>query len=321
VLGQGDAPFTTFAGKTVQWRDVMDEVATLSLFGGGKRLVLVDEGDDFVRTHRSRLEDYVEQPKPGGVLVLNVSTWQSNTRLYKSLDERGLQIECRAPERAVGKNKVLDEDRLAKWLTGWCKQQHHARLVPAASRLLLELVGPEFGLLDQSLAKLVLFTTADGEITPEMVRDIVGGWRTKTIWELLDAACSGQTTEALRELDRLLQAGEEPLALFGPISWSLRRFAAATRFVEQAERAGRKANLPQALQQAGFRAWPKEAMTKAEQQLKQLGRQRAGQLYRWLLEADLALKSSHSTGHRARLVLEQLIVRMAKPLAPPRALK
>ena len=312
VLSEEDAPFAAFDGKTAEWRDIVDELSTIALFGGGKRLAVIDDGDEFVREHRARLEAYVEKPKANGVLVLNVVTWQSNTRLYKALDECGLQIECRAPERAVGKRKVPDEDRLAKWLTGWAKRQHHAKLLPAAGRLLVELVGTEFGLLDQGLAKLALFISPGGDITPELVRDIVGGWRTKTIWELLDAACAGQTVDALRELDRLLQAGEEPLALFGPIAWSLRRFAAATRFIEQAERAGRKLPLPQALQQAGFFAWPKEAMAKAEQQLKQLGRARAGQLYRWLLEADLALKGSHSTGHRARSVLEQLVVRLGK---------
>lgn len=312
VLSEEDAPFAAFDGKTAEWRDVVDELSTIALFGGGKRLAIIDDGDDFVREHRARLEAYVEKPKVTGVLVLNVVTWQSNTKLYKALDACGLQIECRAPERAVGTRKIPDEDRLAKWLTGWAKRQHHAKLLPAASHLLVELVGAELGLLDQGLAKLALFISPGGDITPELVRDIVGGWRTKTIWELLDAACGGQTVDALRELDRLLQAGEEPLALFGPISWSLRRFAAATRFIEQAERAGRKIPLTQALQQAGFKAWPKDAMPKAEQQLKQLGRERAGQLYRWLLEADLALKGSHSTKDRARLVLEQLVVRLGK---------
>jgi hypothetical protein len=43
-----------------------------------------------------------------------------------------------------------------------------------------------------------------------------------------------------------------------------------------------------------------------------LGRQRAGQLYRWLLELDLALKGSHSQEDRARWALEELVLRMAK---------
>ena len=36
----------------------------------------------------------------------------------------------------------------------------------------------------------------------------------------------------------------------------------------------------------------------------------------WLLEADLALKRSHSKPDRGRLVLEMLFVKMAKELGP-----
>ncbi len=76
--------------------------------------------------------------------------------------------------------------------------------------------------------------------------------------------------------------------------------------------------LPGALEQAGFRKRPASAMERAQKQLKQLGRDRARQFYRWLLEADLALKGSHSQPKQARLVLETLFVRMAKALQPTR---
>ncbi len=48
---------------------------------------------------------------------------------------------------------------------------------------------------------------------------------------------------------------------------------------------------------------------KNEQQLRRIGRQRGGQLYEWLLDADLALKGSSSLP--PRLVLERMIVRLA----------
>jgi DNA polymerase-3 subunit delta len=262
------------------------------------------------------LEDYVERPKSGSVLVLDVTAWLSTTRLYKAVDQKGLAIDCRAPQKAVGKRQVLDEQRLLKWLASWAHQRHDAKLTSKAAQLLLELVGPEFGILDQDLAKLALFAGPSGQITPEMVHEVVGGWKSKTIWELLEAACDGDAAEALRQLERLLQSEDHALALFGPIAWSLRRFAAATRIVERTEREGRKPNLRKALEEAGFRAWPQGALERAERQLKQLTRHRAGQLYRWLLEADLALKGSHSNPHRSRFVLEQLLIRMSRHLAP-----
>ena len=148
--------------------------------------------------------------------------------------------------------------------------------------------------------------------TPEQVQEIIGGWRGKSIWDLVDAAAAGEASEALAQLDKLLQAGEHPLALVGSLGWSLRRYAAATRAFQQAERAGRKMPLREALTQAGFRDWPIGSLAGAEKRLTQLGRRRAGKLYRWLLELDLALKGSHSQDNRARWALEQLVLRMAK---------
>jgi DNA polymerase-3 subunit delta len=317
VVGDGDTPFASYEGGAVQWRDVMDELLTVSLFGGGgRRLVVVDDADDFVSSYRERLEDYVDRGRSSGVLVLDVSKWQSNTRLYAATEKKGLQIECRAPQKAVGRRKVLDERRLTDWLTSRAQTPHNTKLPAKSAQLLYELVGPEFGLLEQELAKLALFVEPGDQITQELVRDVVGGWKTRTTWDMLEAACDGKTDDALQQLDHLLHSGENPLALFGSISWSLRRFADATRLFERAERGGRRPNLRNALEQAGFRPWPRGALERAERQLKQLGRHRAAQMYRWLLEADLALKGSHSHPQRARFVLERILIRMSRQLAP-----
>ena len=310
-----EVPFTTLQGDTAEWRDVLDELSMHSLFGGGRRLVAVDAADSFVTKYRSELEDYAEHPRATGTLLLKVDKWASNTRLFKRIDQQGLQVDCRPPQKTVGRRKELDEKRLLDWIAAWSQAQHKTKLNARAGDLLLQLVGPNLGLLDQELAKLSLFAGLGGEISPEMVRDVVGGWRTKTTWELIDAATAGNAAEALQQLDKLLQSGGNPMALFGQISWSLRRFAAATRFVQLAEKRGQRITLPMALEQAGFHKWPQKAFENAGKQLRQLKRERAGHLYQWLLQADLSLKGSHSSPGRARFVLEHLIVRLSKQAA------
>ena len=112
----------------------------------------------------------------------------------------------------------------------------------------------------------------------------------------------------MRQLDRLLLGGENPIGLLAKISASLRRFAAATRLILQAEAAGRRIVLRSALEQAGLRAF---VLQKAERQLRTLGRRRGGRLYRWLLEADLDLKGYSQIPPRN--ILERLIVRLSSP--------
>ncbi len=309
VLGEeDDVPFATVDGPLAQWRDVHDELSTVSLFSSRPRLAVVEDADKFVSNFRDKLEDYAASPA-GGVLVLQVETWPGNTRLAKAVAKDGLAIECRPPQSQRGKNKVIDEKRLLKWLVQWASQSHGIKLEQSAAEEMFDLVGPELGLLDTDLAKLALYVEPGGKVTRQMVQEYVGGWRTKSIWQLIDAAAAGNANTALAGIDRLIHMGEAPQALFGQIAWSLRRFAAATRIYQQAEKAGRRMSLDGALEQAGFRRWQ---LKEAQAQLRQIGRHRAGALYRWLLETDLALKGSHSTPHRARLKLEQLIVRLAK---------
>jgi DNA polymerase-3 subunit delta len=317
----GDDPDTPVAAydcsdRVPDWRDVADELATASLFGGlggsSRRLVVLERADAFVTANRPKLEDYVARPKNTGVLVLEVDEWAANTRLYKAVDSSGLQVDCRPPQRQRGKTKEIDEGAICRWVVGWGKSQHAVAMSSEAAQHLLELTGPTFGLLDQNLAKLALLVPAGTKATPDQVQEIVGGWRGKTTWDFIDAAAAGETADALAQLDRLLHAGEHPLAIFGSLSWSLRRYAAATRIFQQSERAGQKLPLREALTQAGFRDWPAGTLAAAEKRLMQLGRQRAARLYRWLVELDVALKGTHSADDRARWALEQLVFRLAK---------
>ncbi len=337
VLGSDDGDFslTSFEGRTAEFREVVEELTTMAMFGG-QRLVVVENADagartrtrtstateerpngaaddsadeaaddsgdkagsGFVARYREQLEDYVARPGHSGVLVLDVKSWPSTTRLYKAVDARGLAVDCSAPKGAA----------LGSWLRTWAKQIHHAQLAPDAGELLVEMIGPELGLLDQELAKLALMAGNDKKITSEMVHRMGGGWRAKTTWDMLDLALDGKAAEALRQIDRLLASGDASLKLLAQISASLRRLAAATRLILQSEAAGRRIGVGPALQQTGIKPY---FLKKTEAQLRRLGRQRGSQLYRWLLEADLDLKGDSQMP--PRLILERLIVRLAAP--------
>lgn len=313
-LGESDLLEHAVDGANADWRDIRDELSTLSLFGGDSpRLVVVENADKFVSGHRSQLEAYAAAPKRTGVLVLQVDQFLATTKLFKAVDKLGGAIECAAPEKKSGRRKIVDVKAVIDWLIDWADRQHNIKLEKKAAARLTDLRGLEFGLLDQEMAKLALFVKPGGKVDADLVQQITGGWKSQTIWELLDAALDGNTAAAMQQLDHLVSSGEVPIALFGQLSWSIRRFAAATHIYERGLRQGTRMPLHQALAAAGFNDWPQGAMSRAESQLKRLGRRRAAHLYRWLLELDLALKGTHSTPARSRWALEQLILRLASP--------
>lgn len=319
VISDGDeddvAPYTRLDGERCEWRDVADELSTASLFGGDANIVLLESGDKFVTQHRERLEDLATIANPRGVLLLVVKALARTTRLAKQIEKSGLSISCKIPE--MGNNKP-DTKRLVAWVSTRAQEVHEFSFAKGAAEELVDLVGLQVGLLEQQLAKLALFAGRGGKVTTQMVVDYVGGWKTKTTWDMLDATNDGKAAEALAQLDHLLQSGDAPLALQGAFSWSLRRFAAATREVERMEREGRRPNLNEALVRAGVRNYPRE-LEKAASQLKQIGRARAGALFEQLLQADMQLKGSHSAGDLTRWVLERTILQLSRDAAPSRS--
>ena len=293
---------------TAEWADVMDELCTVSLFGGGgPKLVVLDNGDDFVKRNREKLEDYVNQPRGNGTLVIVVGAWAKNTRLYKSIDKAGLQVQCDPPTKPRGKNPDLA--RVAKWIVARAKTEHGFKLSSSGADLVVELTNCDFGRIEQELCKLALYVDDPKEtIKPEKVGEVVGGWRTRTMWNAIDAATEGNAAKALQMLDQLLKSGEHPLALFGQLSWSLRRYADLVDLIDRDRRGGGRLNMQNVLKQAGFRPWGGE-LDSAGARLKRLGRNRAAAMNRKLLDADLALKRTHTK--RGRLVLEELFVWLA----------
>ena len=93
VLGEGEGKgddglsSSSHAGDTATFAEVMDELQTVPFFGD-RRLVVVDNADPFVTRYKglSREKGVGELPAATGVLVLDVKSWTSTTRLAKLVD-------------------------------------------------------------------------------------------------------------------------------------------------------------------------------------------------------------------------------------------
>lgn len=316
LLSAGDDGLSleTRNGRDAELCDVLDALCERSLFGAERRVVVVEDADPFVKQYRAALEDYVARPAHDAVLVLDVQTWPGNTRLAKAVASSGLTIRCTAPQQ--GREASAFTQQLKDWLIHVARVQHGAQLEQAAVGLLLEQLPTEAGILYQEVAKLALLAGSAGKTTDanktidrQLVADHVGGWRARKTWDMIDAVAEGRADDALMQLDRLIGAGEEPHALLPQMASTLRRFAAAVRLFEDAERRRQRMSLRMALEQAGI---PKFKLNSAEEQLRRIGRDRARQLFGWLLAADLELKGHNSTKERARRVIETLIVRLSR---------
>jgi DNA polymerase-3 subunit delta len=283
-----DFGLSAYAGDMAEFAAIHDELETVP-FLSPRRLIVVENADPFVTRFRSALEKYVNQPSPHGVLVLEVKSWPATTRLAKMVSGDSTLV-CKCPPAY----------KLPEWCVRWAASRHGKDLADAAGRLLVSLIGPDMGVLDQELTKLAIYVGDAKVIESVDVDQLVGSSRAENTFKIFDAIAAGRSGDALTLLDRLLEQGQEPLAILGAFSYQLRRLAQAGRLSQKG------VPLARALDQVGI---PPFARQNSEQQLRHLGADRVDKLYPWLLEADLGLKGFSQLP--PRLLLERLVVRLA----------
>lgn len=288
---------TRRSGDSASLADVFDELCTPSFFSD-KRMVVLDPADDFVSNHRAELEKYAEKPAMESVLVLSVKSFPASTRLAKSLaknTEIGLLIEAGAPKEA----------ELSGWIIGRAAI-YQTKIERDAATLMVELIGPETGLIDRELEKLSI-ACHDGKkslIRREDVARYVHSGHVESVWTMIELAATGHSAKALEYLDSLLGAGEHPIKLIAAMASNLRKLhhAGMLRF--------NKMEATAAFKEAGMMTFPK-ALDAAMAQHKHLGPTRVRNLPAILLQADLDLKGWSELPDRT--VMERLILKLAAP--------
>lgn len=291
-LGEGpDAAvgLVRFTGKEADLKAVKGELQTVGMFSSS-RLVIVDDADDFITKYREGLDAYCLKPASRSVLVLDCKSWKSNTRLAKKIIELGGDLDC----------KELAAGALQKWLTDQALTEHNKKLSRESASLLMELAGTGLGQLTQELAKLSSYVGDRGDIKPEDIRQLVGGWKAEETWTMTRAVLDGASGTALACLGKLLHSGEAPAKILGGISYVFKKYAVAT------EASRRAKPLRQALQAAGV--FPGE-LDAGERYLKRIGRPRADRMLPRLAEADRNLKGGSRLPESMQL--EQLLLWLA----------
>ncbi len=178
-----------------------------------------------------------------------------------------------------------------------------------SSEIIVDLVGNDLGMLDQEVHRLALLTP-DNKIDVNLIREQVGSWKQEKVWNLIDVALEGKTSEALQQLEKLLLAGEAPIGILAQLGFTLRKLSAVNQILINSEEApdAPKPNINAILDQVGVRSF---LHAKTQGQLKKLGAIRGRRLIQRLLETDLDLKGA--SRFDPRLILEKFIVQISHP--------
>src|SRR5688500_7831478 len=207
----GADPFAEVEGDA--WHPaLLGDLATPSLFGE-RRALLVTEAEDLNAEAVAEVAAYALEPNPDGRLVLAVTV----TARAKAPPARlNKMLQGRAHIQRVG----IDRKELPRWVIARAKEAG----IPASAagaNAMIETVGEDPAVLAQSVAQLADAFPADG-VTPETVAAQFRGLGDRRIWELCDAAFGRNGPLAVRHLQAMLDAREQPLAVLGGVAARLR---------------------------------------------------------------------------------------------------
>ncbi|MCC6681068.1 MAG: DNA polymerase III subunit delta [Phycisphaeraceae bacterium] len=163
-------------GKSAQLADVFDEVREYSLLTAYK-LVVLDDADQFIQTHRDALERYAAEPVDHATLVLRSDGWRSITNLHKLVEKVGAVIRCDVPSEAEARN----------WAIRRCQKEHQRVLQAQAADELVQRVGPHLMQIDAELAKLSLLVATDQPIEVSLVQRTVRAGSDEQAWAVQEA--------------------------------------------------------------------------------------------------------------------------------------
>jgi DNA polymerase-3 subunit delta len=290
ILGQlpPDAQRADIDGERAELAEVLDELRSFAMFGGGK-VVVIRNADDFVSRFREQLEDYVAQPSDSATLILRLESLPSNQRIYKAIAKIGTIESCEPPKD------------LGRWVVQHAETAHDVTISPEAAKLLVDYVGNDLGRLDTELAKLALQCDA-GKIGAEDVSCGVAFQRERQMWDMTNELACGRTSEALHKWRQLVALDSS--AEFRAVTW----LGMWLENVRKALAMKRQGVLPFTIAQQ-LRLWPREIQQPFFQTADALGE--AGVARATDLLADVDLRSKSGLGDAASNV-ERFILEMGR---------
>jgi len=223
------------------------------------------------------------------ILVLTDDRITNRNPLFKEL----------AGKATVKTFPLLKEPKLREWVQKQVTVEG-SKISPRAANLLVRLVGSNLWILASEVEKLVSYTSGR-IIEEEDINKVVGYAQQATVFNMVDAILESKTEQAEQALQQLLQRGATPTYL---LSMLLRQVRMIVRAKELKIQKHTNSDI-----QAKLGLTAEFALRKILEQATRYNLPRLRQVYHYLLETDLSIKTGKS---EAELALTVLVVELSR---------
>ena len=183
---------------------LVDEVQSLSMFGGSKAVWIKGAGDGFLRAVMPLLEGKTQ----GNLVVAEAAALAKNSQLRTQFEKSAHALilpiyEAESAEIAGMVEHILAQDNL--------------KIGQDALARFIELAGTARGLVRREAEKLALYCLGAERVSLEDVEEICGNDTGSTPDELADAVFGGEVEEADRLFHDLVRGGQDAGRLLGVV--------------------------------------------------------------------------------------------------------
>ncbi len=231
IVGRVQPAFKDFNLHTVTAGDVTGEqIAGLAQqlpVMDEQSVVLVREAGQLKKADWDALQPYLNDPSPTTCLTFveqkRAASIDGRTKTGKLLKK--YVVQCYKPF----------DNRIPQWIQERSKK-YKLRIHSSALERLMDLLGTELSALDNALQRLSLFLGGAGDVTLDVVNEVISSDRDYNVFELVKLLGHRRFEQALRYLRGALQRGEPPLKLLGLMSKTFRELLQARAMFDQGER-------------------------------------------------------------------------------------
>jgi DNA polymerase III subunit delta len=237
------------------------------------------------------LADYLADPAPFTVLILEAGEVDQRTKFAKILLEKATVVAAELPE------DPHERARAAAMLASQMTREQNSAIEDEAAEELADLCNCDLGAIRSEIEKLSTYAGTGHPIRRADVEALVVSEKKYSVWELADVLATRQRGRAFQFLANVLQQGEAAPALIGAMAWMYRKLI-------EAQQLSPHTSAYQAAGRLGMRAATAEL---AIRNARKIPRRRLVEGLRALYDADSRLKAG-STNDRA--VMEFVVAQL-----------
>jgi DNA polymerase-3 subunit delta len=278
-------------GSKVDAKDVVGHASSFPMMGK-KRVVVVKEFEKLAGTDTEKeiIAAYINKPLDSTILLLISLEPDFRKKPFTDLKKRAELVEC----------KPLYDNQVPTWVAD--RIRHQGREATAeACRLIQAYVGNSLRSLQNELDKLYVFMGDRKKISLEDIAAVVGATKGFTIFELQNAIGRKDPKDAIKILERMLEAGQSPQMIIVMLT----RFF--TQLWKLTDMRSRRLPDTEIAREIGVSPYFVKQIIEFRSNFNV---QQIEENFKSLLEADTVLKS---TSRDPRLVLDLLVLSLISP--------